>query len=137
MQHTTLVPYLNFDGDCRQAMEFYKDCLGGTAVLQTFAESGVNKDEASNDRIMHAMLKSEHLTLLACDTTAGMELVKGNNVHLSLAGSDEKTLTEIFEKLSHGGKVTMPLGKQFWGDTFGMLTDKFGIQWMVNIDAKK
>ncbi|HVW67243.1 MAG TPA: VOC family protein [Candidatus Peribacteraceae bacterium] len=135
MQHTTLAPYLNFDGDCREAMETYRDVLGGELMIQTFAEAGMSKDEATGERIVHAMLKSEHLTLLACDTMPDMKLIKGNNVHLSLAGSDEQSLTDIFQKLSHGGAVDMPLGKQFWGDTFGMLTDKHGIHWMVNISA--
>jgi PhnB protein len=132
----TLAPYLNFDGDCRAAMEFYASCLGGKLFLQTFGEAPVPSDAATKDRIMHARLDGGGMTLMASDTMPGMPFVKGNNIHLSLGGTDEAALTGMFAKLSAGGTVTMPLQKQFWGDTFGMLTDRFGVHWMVNVTAR-
>lgn len=132
-----LSPYLNFDGTCRQAMEFYQSCLGGKLFLQTMGETPHDVPEDQKDRIMHARLENDALSFMASDTMPGMPLTAGNNVHLSIAGTDEARLTEYFRKLSEGGTVTVPLEKQFWGDTFGMLTDAFGIHWMVNIAGKK
>mgnify|MGYP001231041772 CR=1 FL=1 len=137
MRDTFLCPYLAFDGDCRQAMEFYRECLGGTLVMQTFGEAPVNAPEDQKDRIMHAMLDHDLFTIMASDTMPGMEFTKGTNVTLSLVGTDSAWLRACFEKLSAGGKVTMPLEKQFWCDVFGTLTDTFGIHWMVNIGEKK
>ncbi len=85
------------------------------------------------DNIIHAQLTSDEVILMASDTADHGKAEFGTSVHLSLVGSDEAKLTENFNKLADGGKVDMPLQKQFWGDTFGMLTDKFGIHWMVNI----
>jgi PhnB protein len=74
---------------------------------------------------------------MASDTPPGISVQFGDNTHMCIAGSDEKKLREYFDKLTKGGKVNMPLEKQFWGDIFGMFTDKFGVHWMVNISAKK
>jgi PhnB protein len=74
---------------------------------------------------------------MASDVQPGKQVTMGENISLSLAGTDEEKLKDMWTKLSAGGTVTMPLAKQFWGDTFGMFTDKFGIQWMVNIAGKK
>lgn len=137
MPDVALHAYLNFDGDCRQAMEFYHACLGGKLTMQTFGESPVPSDASTKDRIMHAMLETPDFTILASDTMPGMPFAKGTNVSLSLVGTDEKRLKEFFQKLSAGGNVTMKMEKQFWGDVFGMLTDKFGIHWMVDIGEKK
>lgn len=132
-----LSPYLVFDGDCRQAMEFYRTCMGGTLTLQTFGEAPMPSAEGDKDKIMHAMLANDMLSFMACDAQPGNPVVKGTNVHLSIAGTDEAAIKEIFQKLSDGGTVTLALEKQFWGDTFGMLTDKFGTHWMFNIAAAK
>jgi PhnB protein len=130
-----LNPYLNFNGDAKVAMEFYHSILGGDLNIQTFGDSGQAKEDSEKDKVVHAQLKAEGIDLMASDGHEDMKVVFGDSVHLSLVGEDEATLTEIFNKLSEGGKVDMPLAKQFWGDTFGMLTDKFGIHWMVNISA--
>jgi PhnB protein len=137
MTNPHLHPYLNFDGDCRSAMEFYQDCLGGDLHLQTFGEAGMMQDPSAKDRILHAKLEGEGITFMASDTMPGMAFTKGTNFHMSLSGSDEATMKECFHSLSEGGTVTMELQKQFWGDTFGMLTDRFGVQWMVDIEHAK
>jgi PhnB protein len=132
---TKLNPYLNFNGQAREAMEFYKEALGGELTLQTFAEFGMPIAEEKKDEIMHAQLTSGDIVIMASDSGGHSEITFGNNVHLSLVGSDEAALTDIFNKLSAGGHIDMPLAKQVWGDTFGMFTDKFGQHWMVNISA--
>jgi PhnB protein len=128
-----LNPYLNFTGDARAAMEFYRDVLGGDLRLTTFAEAGA-ADAPNADQVMHAMLETAGgFTLMASDTPPGMELHAGDNISISLSGDDADELRGYWEKLSASGTVTVPLEKQMWGDEFGMCTDRFGVHWMVNI----
>lgn len=128
-----LNPYLNFPGQARQAMEFYRDVLGGELRISTFGEFG-SPDEATKDNVMHAVLETpKGFTLMASDLAPGMQHKPGENVALSLSGVDADELRGYWEKLSAGGTVTMPLEKQVWGDEFGMCVDKFGVNWMVNI----
>ncbi|MFE0817876.1 VOC family protein [Streptomyces sp. NPDC058794] len=128
-----LNPYLSFDGDARQAMEFYEQVFGGTLSLNTFGESGM-PDSAYTDKIMHAMLETPGgFTLMASDTPPGMDHTPGTNFSVSLSGDDEAELRGYWEKLSAGGSVAVPLEKQMWGDVFGMCTDRFGVPWMVDI----
>ncbi|MDP2629073.1 MAG: VOC family protein [Candidatus Harrisonbacteria bacterium] len=134
--HTTLSPYLNFNGNCREAMQFYQSVLGGELTMQSYGEAGYSDSSAQKDKIIHASLKSNDLSLMACDGPQEKAVTFGNNVHLSINGSEEKTLREYFEKLSAGGIISMPLEKQFWGDIFGMFTDKFGVHWMINISSQ-
>jgi len=129
---TRLNPYLNFDGNARQAMEYYEQVFGGTLVVNTFGEYGETGDRA--DGIMHAQLETPSgYTLMASDMPPGMPFQAGNNMTNSLSGTDGDELRGYWEKLSDGGTVTMPLEKQMWGDEFGMCVDKFGVPWMVNI----
>lgn len=132
---TKLSPYLALDGNAREAMEFYKDVFGGTLEIQTFAEAGREMPGAEPDRVMHARLDAGDIMFMASDSMPGQPSTVGTNVSLSLTGSDVDALTAIFGRLSEGGQVMMPLEQQFWGDTFGMLTDRYGLQWMVNISA--
>jgi len=129
-----LNPYLNFNGNTREALEFYHQVFGGELKLQTFSEvPGMEVPKGYEDKIMHGRLDSDTVTIMATEGQPGKEVKFGDNVSLSLMGSDNPKLTEIFNALAEGGEVTMPLSKQFWGDTFGALKDKFGIYWMVNI----
>ena len=128
-----LLPYLNFDGKTGEAMKFYQSVLGGELKIQTFGESGMPAKDEYKDRIMHAELKNDDLTFMASDGNNEHPVKMGDNISMSIVGSETEKLTEWFNKLSEGGKILMPLEKQFWGDTFGMLVDKFDIQWMVNI----
>ncbi len=137
---TKLNPYLNFRDNAREAMEFYHGVFGGDLRMQTFKEFHASQDPREDDLIMHAELDgNECMTLMASDTPMRMEYHPGNNVSMSLSGenNDEERLTSIFRKLSDGGNVTMPMEKAMWGDTFGMCTDRFGVQWLVNISAQK
>ncbi len=131
-----LSPYLNFSGNTADAMKFYKSVLGGELQIQTFGDANMAQSPEDKDRVIHANLKSDSITLYASDTQPGRDAEFGNNVNLSLMGNEKDRLTEVFNKLSQGGTVDMPLAKQFWGDTFGMVTDKFGVHWMVNITAR-
>lgn len=133
----TLTPYLNFNGNTKEAMEFYQSVLGGKLTMQTFGESGMPISPEYKDKIIHAALENDTLSFMASDGNDEHPVHMGDNIHMSIVGSDESKLTEFFNKLSEGGKIDMPLAKQFWGDTFGMLTDKFGIHWMVNIGEVK
>jgi PhnB protein len=129
---TRLNPYLNFDGNARQAMEYYERVFGGTLVVNTFGEYGETGDRA--DGVMHAQLETPSgYTLMASDMPPGMPFQPGNNMTNSLSGTDGDELRGYWEKLSDGGTVTMPLEKQMWGDEFGMCVDQFGVSWMVNI----
>jgi PhnB protein len=128
---TRLNPYINFTGDARQAMEFYKDVFGGTLTVSTFGEFG---NQELGDKIMHAMLVTDSgYTLMASDLPPGMAHQPGTNITISLSGDDGDELRGYWERISAGGNITMPLEKQMWGDEFGSCVDKFGIAWMVNI----
>ena len=128
-----LNPYVNFDGNTREAMEFYRDVFGGELVINTFGEYG-NPDPAVADKTMHAQLETDRgFTLDGVRRAAGHRDEVGDNITISLSGDDADELRGYWDKLSEGGTVTMPLEKQMWGDEFGMCVDRFGIPWMVNI----
>jgi PhnB protein len=128
-----LNPYISFDGNARQAMQFYESVFGGTLTLNTFGEFG-QQDLPDADKIMHGQLESSSgFTLMGADSPPGMEHNPGNNIAVSLSGEDGAELRGYWEKLIDGGTVTVPLEKQMWGDEFGMAMDQFGISWMVNI----
>jgi PhnB protein len=130
---SVLNPYITFDGNAREAMEFYERVFGGTLRLNTFGELG-GPDAPNPDEIMHGQLETDGgLTLMGADPPPGMAHRPGNNFAVSLSGDDDAELRGYWEKLSDGGTVTVPLEKQMWGDEFGMCNDRFGITWMVNI----
>jgi PhnB protein len=134
MAASRLNPYISFDGNARQAMEFYKGVFGGTLTTNTYSEFGAEHAPADADKIMHGQLETDSgFTLMGADNPPGNEHVPGNNIAVSLSGDDGEELRGYWEKLSDGGTVMVPLEKQMWGDEFGMCTDKFGIAWMVNI----
>jgi PhnB protein len=129
-----LNPYISFTDTARQAMEFYRGVFGGELALNTFGEAG-GAEGPDADKVMHAQLETPAgYTLMASDTPSGMDHTAGTNISVSLSGDDADELRSYFAKLSDGGKVTMPLEKQMWGDEFGMCVDQFGIAWMVNIN---
>lgn len=126
-------PYLTFGGSCREAMEFYKEALNGELIqMQTFEEAKMEVPEAFKKHIIHAELKAEGVHLMASDGMVGWVANPGNNVSLSIDFSDGEEQEKVWKALSEGGKVTMPMESTFWGARFGMLTDRFGIQWMLN-----
>jgi PhnB protein len=131
---TRLNAYINFDGKARQAMEFYHTVFGGKLDTSTFAQFGMSQSPADADKIMHAMLVTPSgLALMAADVPAGMPFTAGDTISMSLSGENEAELRGYWNKLAEGAQVTMPLDKAPWGDIFGMLTDRFGIKWMVDI----
>jgi len=139
MADTRLNPYLSFKDNARQAMEFYRSVFGGKLQVATFKDYQAAQDPSEENLVMHADLQGDHgLALMASDTPRRMgEARPMSGFSLSLSGDNEKELTGWFNKLSAGGKVTQPLVKAQWGDTFGMLVDKFGVTWLVNIAAPK
>lgn len=132
-----LNPYLNFIDTARQAMEFYKSIFGGELQISTFAEGGMPHDPADASKIMHAMLETPSgFTLMASDAPPGMATPSANG-SISLSGDDAGELRGYWDKLADGATMTMPLTPAPWGDTFGMLTDRFGVGWLVNIAGAK
>ena len=128
-----LNPYLHFDGNAREAVEFYRSVFGGELTANTYGEFG-NPDPAVAGRIMHAQLETpEGYTLMAADLPPGAEYRPGTTMTVSLSGDTNSPLREYWEKLSEGATVSVPLEKQMWGDEFGQLTDRYGVAWMVNI----
>ncbi len=134
-----LNPYIHFKDNAREAMDFYKSVFGGELTVSTFKE-GMGQDGPSADNIMHAMLVvGPEITIMASDTPPEMEYGARGGMSISLSGvsSDEELLKGYWDKLAEGANITVPVATAPWGDTFGMLTDKFGIDWMVNIAGKK
>lgn len=133
---TRLNPYLSFRSNAREALEFYKTVFGGELTMMTFGEGGMSQDAGEKDKIMHGQLVSPSgYWLMASDTPPGMDLRAGSAITVSLSGDDDAELRGYWEKLSAGATVQQPLEKAPWGDSFGMLVDRFGIGWMVNIAA--
>lgn len=133
---TVLNPYLNFRAQAREAMGFYQSVLGGELTVMTFADQGgMGVPDAEQDLVMHSQLVvSDAVQLMGADVPSHMD-TGGDiaNGSISLSGDDEATLRGWFEGLSAGGTLGVPLEKAPWGDSFGMFTDKFGVEWMVNI----
>ena len=133
-----LNPYISFKDNAREAMEFYKTVFGGKLTLSTFKDGGMPHDPSEADKIMHGMLVTDNgITLMGADTPTGMEYTPGSRVSVSLSGDNEAELRGYYDKLLVGGVAPMPIAKAPWGDTFGFVTDKFGVQWYVNIEGKK
>lgn len=135
-----LTPYLMFNGNCEEAMNFYKEALNGEiGYMGRFGDSPMEVPEAQKNRIMHVefsfwggkIMASDHADEAGFTTPAN-----GANIHLSLGFDDTSKMEETFNKMAEGGKVTMPLQDTFWGDRFGMLQDKFGINWMFSAKTK-
>ena len=131
-----LNPYLNFESNAREVMDFYKTVFGGTLTVSTFGEGGMPHDPAEAGKIMHAQLETPSgFCLMAADTPASMGTPSAPG-SISLSGDDDAELQGYWNRLSAGGKVTVPLEKAPWGDSFGMLVDKFGVPWLVNIAGR-
>jgi PhnB protein len=131
-----LNPYLSFSDNAREAMEFYQSVFGGKLDTTTFKEFDASMT-AEGDKIMHAMLEAPNgMVLMGADTPEGMEHTTGSSISVSLSGDDEAELRGYYDKLKEGGTETMPMAKAPWGDSFGMVRDKYGIDWLVNISGR-
>ncbi len=129
-----LNPYVTFTGNAREAMEFYKACLGGELSIMTVGESPMASDMPDKkDNVLHSMLKTDGMVLMASDMIMPGELIRGNTVTLCINGGTKEELQQFFAKLSEGGTVGQPLTEAFFG-TYGELTDKYGINWMFQAD---
>jgi PhnB protein len=128
-----LNPYLNFNGNARQALEFYANVFGGNLTLSTFADFG-RTGPPDGDKIMHGQLETEAgYTIMAADIPSEMGTSPMAGFSVSLSGDDADALRGYWDKLSASGTATMPMQKQVWGDEFGMCVDKFGVSWLVDI----
>lgn len=129
-----LNPYLNFRDTARAAMEFYQSVFGGELQIRTFEGIFPGEDPAEAQKVMHALLLAPGgLVLMGADTPNSMEYLPRANAPISLSGDDAPLLRSWWEQLSDGGVISMPLEAAPWGDSFGMCTDRFGVEWMLNI----
>jgi PhnB protein len=128
-------PYLQFQDQAREAMEFYRSVFGGELSMDTFGSMGMSGAAVNDDRIMHAQLVSDHLVLMGADVPDGVPYQPGSAISISLSGDDEATLRGYFDGLADGGTVVEPLVEAPWGDLFGMCLDRFGTAWMVNVGS--
>ncbi len=129
-----LNPFIRFnDGKCREAMNFYQKCLGGELFFMTVKESPMSKDMSADKQglIMHSSLTNGGWVLIGSDMMRDRAVV-GDGVGISLDCESDAEIKTIFKKLSDGGEVFMPLEDAFWGAVFGVVTDKYGIEWMLN-----
>lgn len=126
--------YLTFNGNCRQAMIFYQQSLGGELTFQTIGESPLSEKmpPKMKDCLLHATLSKGHFRLMGSDMVGSRGLVKGNQVSLSLTCESETEIHHCFEKLSEGGTINHALEESFWGALFGDLTDRYGNHWLLN-----
>lgn len=133
---TQINAYLNFNGNCREAMNFYKECLGGELALQTVEGSPIEAQcpPAIKNQVLHASLMKDAILLMGSDMVGPDGFIKGNTMSLSLNCSSEEEINSFFSTLSAGGKIIHPLRVEFWGAIFGVFTDKFGVRWMLNYD---
>ncbi|MEO5949361.1 MAG: VOC family protein [Candidatus Saccharimonas sp.] len=134
--------YINFNGNAREAMDFYKSIFGGEVYSDTFAKyesTGMPVAPGDRDKIMHAYLKGDNgIELMGSDAMGdGPASSSNEQISLAVSGDDEAALRAYWDGLAAEGTVTVPMNTSPWGDTFGMLTDKFGVKWMVNIGKPK
>lgn len=134
-----LRPYLTFSGNCREAMEFYAECLGGelTSVM-TFAGSPMadGLPQGDKDRIMHCELKLPCGVIFASDTMPGKQVEVGVSMSVSMSFDSAEEARSGFDQLAEGGGVVMPFDLTFWGEHFGMVRDRYGFQWMFSAPGK-
>jgi PhnB protein len=130
-------PYIAFQGNCRQAIEFYKTALDAEVLFtQTVGESPM-PDMGAAGNIMHCTMKVGDSTIMMCDDPRSDSGAAGGNISLAIGMNDAERARRIFGELARNGSVIMPLEKTYWAEAFGMVTDQFGVKWMVNCDAPK
>jgi PhnB protein len=131
--------YLGFNGNCREAMNFYKDILGGELFLQPVEESPIASSfpPEAQKGILHSELRVGSIVIMATDCVGPGGFTKGSTISLCLQCSSEDEIYKLFSKFSPGGNITCEVQDMFWGDTFGTLTDKFGVNWMFVFDKKQ
>jgi PhnB protein len=134
---TSLNPYLMFNGNCKEAMNFYKECFDANLEISTYGDSPMEYLPEQKDHVLHSSISKGNIVIMASDSMKGQTSNFGSNISLSINCASREELDILFDKLAEGGKITMPKENTFWGAYFGMLTDKFGIHWMFNYDTPK
>jgi PhnB protein len=131
--------YLTFNGNCREAMTFYKECLGGELILQTIGDSPMSNQMPSEMKqsILHATLIKDNLVIMASDIVGEKGLIKGNNVSLMINCCSVKEIKMLYAQLAEEGVATHPLEDTFWDAIFGDLIDKYGNHWLLNFDRNQ
>lgn len=133
-----LTPYIHFAGNAEEALNFYKEVLGGEIIaINRYGDSPMPVDEDYKQKIIHARLQFAGNLLMISDTFKGNPVHTNGNIQLSVEIPDKVQMEKVFNDLSAGGKVVMPLQEQFWGALFGMLEDKFGVSWMFNHENQR
>ncbi len=140
-----ITAYLMFDGQCREAMTFYAHCMGAELQMQDYSQApggAPTEVRSAKERIMHSKLTKNGAMLMASDTMPGAEHKAGDNFmgenfSVAIGCDSEEEIDRLFQALGEGGTVTMPLQDMFWGARFGMLKDRFGINWMLNYDKPR
>ena len=136
MESVKTSPYLNFNGNCLEAMEFYKSAVGGKLDVQKYKDAPMNVPDGHKDKVIHSRLEFDGGLVMAADMMPGGEAKLGNAIHILIDVKDPKVGERYFNNLAQGGQVTMPWAETFWGAQFGQLVDKFGIYWMVNCEKE-
>jgi len=132
MSKTKVNPYLAFPGNCREAMNFYKNSLEGELEILEFEDSPMEVPEQHKNKILHSKLEFGESIIMASDIMPGQNVNFGDSMSIAVSAESEENGEKYFSKLSEGGKVIMPFEDAFWGAKFGMLQDKFGVRWMVD-----
>lgn len=132
--------YINFNGNCRDAVEFYTQVFGTEKPqIMTFGDAPPTPEfafpEEAKSLVMHTQLKINGSNVMFSDVCPGMPFVAGNNISLTIVSTNLDQIKSIFNKLKEGGTVSMDLQETFWSKCYGMLTDKFGIQWQLSYDS--
>lgn len=133
-----IIPYLNFNGNASEALDFYTNALNGKVEMsQTFGDAQMEIPEEFKTRILHAVFSSGNLKFMVSDCPPNVSVSSGDSLSLSMNFEEVNEMTKVYNALAEGGTITMELQDTFWGARFGMLVDKFGFNWMFNHDYKK
>lgn len=133
-----LNPYLHFQGNAEEALNFYATALNGTiSSVNRYGDSPMPSDEDYKQKIMHSRLTFAGNMIMISDTFKGKTVSTDGNIQLSVEVENEGEIDSVFNNMAEGGTITMPLQDTFWGARFGMLKDKFGVNWMFNHEMKK
>lgn len=134
---STVNPYLTFDGNCKEAMNFYKEVFNANLDIMPFEGSPVEVPEDYKSKIMHSTLTFESALIMASDTMPGQTVNRGDGCAISVNASSLELAEKYFKGISEGGQVIMPFEEVFWGGKFGMCADKFGVVWMVSVEGEQ
>ncbi|GEO09050.1 VOC family protein [Segetibacter aerophilus] len=133
-----LTPYIHFQGNAEEAMHFYTAALGGNVIaISRYGDSPMASDEDYKDKVLHGRIQFGDNVIMISDTFKGKNVQTEGNIQLSIELSEEGQIDDVFKRMSEGGTVTMELQDTFWGARFGMLKDRFGVNWMFNYELKK